>query len=261
MIAQREVPADQIRETVEVSAVRNTPIALTCRLDGAWQNFRSRFLGLRNEELWIEYACPEPGRAIPELLPGMKLGVAFKQRHHKYVFTSAIQAIADFQLSPGVKVRGLRIDWPGKMQRLQRRSFYRATVPMDQPVFCEMWQGGIGNEPQSDIRQKLVFNGQLTDLSAGGMRVRLLGDRDPAFHVGDPVGLSLRFHGMSEPIRVDGQFRHAAQDEFGTCLGIQFVGLTEIADSSKLFQTISRIVCEFQRIELRRSYAKARERH
>lgn len=258
MIAQREVPADQICETVEASAIRNTPIAVTCCLDGTWHNYRSRFLGLRGQELWIEYAAPESGQAIPELLPGMKLGLAFKQRHHKFVFTSPILAVADFQLSPDLKVRGLRIEWPRRMQRLQRRSFYRASIPADKPVFCEMWQGGLVGEPKGALREKLVFNGQLVDLSAGGMRLRLVDQRDPAFHVGDAVGVILQSACLREPVRVDAQFRHAATDEFGLCLGLQFVGLNETSDGRKAFQAINQLVCDFQRIELRRQRSRLR---
>lgn len=255
MSVQQEVAATEIHEIVESSAMRNTPVAITCQIGGSWRSYRSRFLGLRDGELWVEYPQPEPGREAPQVDLGSRLGAAFKQRHHKYVFTAAVLQVADFALAGGAAVRGVQIEWPVKMQRLQRRAFYRAGVPSDRPAFVEFWQGSPGQDPRGALREKLLYTGKLLDISAGGVRLQLIGDRNPQLQTGDPVGMLLKLHGLDEPLRVGGQFRHAARDEFGTTLGIQFMGLTESGDGRKLFHSISRIVCEYQRIELRRARA------
>ena len=253
MSLQQEVPFSQVRETIENSAIRNTPLVLSHQVNESWQNYRSRFLGLRGEELWLEYAQPDPGRAVPKLVVGQKLGVAFKQRHHKFVFTTRIINIAEFRLTPELAVTGVQIDWPEKVFRLQRRSFYRASVPIDRPMYVDLWQGGLAQEPDAKLRDKLVYSGQVADISAGGFRIRMVPGRDPALQCGDSIGALVRCAGLVEPLRVDGQFRHADQDEFGLLLGIQFLGLTETPEGRKTMQVINQLVSEFQRIELRRN--------
>lgn len=258
-IVQMEVPAEQMADVVEVAASRNTPIALTCMVRQVWRNYRSRFLGMRGDEVWIEYPSAEQGRPVPEMVPEQKLGLAFKQRHHKFVFTSTVLRVADFDLSPTVTVRGVQIAWPKTIRRLQRRAFYRVNIPSDKPVFTEFWEGGLAKEPPEHLRENLVFHGKLDDISAGGCRARLTEDREIAFHAGDALGMRLKFRNGQEPIEVDGLFRHAASDEFGPWLGVQFAGLNETAQGRRALNQITDAVAEFQRIELRRSRTGAKE--
>lgn len=247
MSVQEKVSKDRIRDIVEVAALRNTPIALTCRLHDTWQNFRSQYLGLRGGRLWVEYPQPSKGSVFPEVTAGCRLGVAFKQRHHKYVFSSAVEEVKEFRLSPDVTVRGLSIGLPQEMYQLQRRMFHRVDVPDDRKMFVRFWQGGLMYEPLEHLRQSLEFTGQVVDLSAGGFRVRMLSPQTPPFDPGDPVGAELTVEGMETPIHVDCQFRHADMDEFGVTLGMQMVGLTETPEGRKSLQRLSRIILDFQR--------------
>ena len=48
MAVQQPVVAEHIRDIIEISALRNTPLALTCRVDDTWQNYSTRFLGMRS---------------------------------------------------------------------------------------------------------------------------------------------------------------------------------------------------------------------
>ncbi len=244
MTVQQPVASERIRDTIEVSALRNAPLALTCRVQDTWQNLRSRFLGMRSGHVWIEYPQGQAGQPAPEVGLGQKIGVSFKQRHHKYVFSSAVRETATIQLDAETAVRGLSVAWPAYMHQLQRRMFVRVDVPHDNQVFVDFWEGGLDHEPSEDLRDKLMYHGQLVDLSIGGFQVRLLGDVDPRFMAGAPMGVTLLF-GDNESIRVDAQFRHTNPDEFGTTLGMQIVGLNETARGRKSMDRIGEITRAF----------------
>ncbi|NLF31678.1 MAG: hypothetical protein GX591_12420 [Planctomycetes bacterium] len=249
MAVQQSVASERIRDILEISALRNTPLALTCRVDQTWQTFRSRFLGMREGKIWIEYpAAPEgDDRPPPPLAVGQKVGIAFKQRHHKYVFSTGAAQTATFRLGPDTVVRGVCLAWPARMHQLQRRAFQRVEVPQDRRVFVELWEGGSDMEPSSALRDRLVLHGQLVDLSVGGFQLRLLGDGDPRFQTGAPLGASLLNADGNDPIKLDCQFRHTNADEFGTTLGVQIVGLNETAGGRRTLERLGRILHGFQR--------------
>jgi len=246
MAVQQPVAAERMRDIIEISALRNAPLALTCRVQDTWQSFRSRFLGMRSGQVWLEYPANE-GQPLPELVIGQKVGVAFKQRHHKFVFSSAVRQTADFKLGAKNTIRGVSIAWPASMHQMQRRVFHRVDVPHDQQVFVGFWEGGLAQEPCAELAAKLTYNGQLVDLSIGGFQVRLLGDIDPRFRNGTPIGAALNTGEGQPAIKLDCQFRHANADEFGTTLGMQIVGLNETARGRKAMEHLGEMIRGFQR--------------
>ncbi len=249
MVVQHPVASERIRDILEISALRTTPLAVTCRVDQTWQTFGSRFLGLREGKLWIESPQPPAGddRPAPVLAAGQKLGVAFKQRHHKYVFTTTLIRTAAFRLTPQATVQGLNLAWPERMRQLQRRVFHRIEVPQHRRVFVELWEGGLEQEPSQPLRDKLILHGHLVDLSIGGFQLRLLGHADPRLAVGTPLGATLLNADGDGPIKLDCQFRHTNADEFSTTLGVQIVGLNETAAGRRTLERLGRIIRGFQR--------------
>ncbi len=253
MAQQQEVDADIIEHVVKAAASRNSPVALTVRHDELWQSYRSRFLGLRGNQVWIEFATPNSPRALPPLEVGQKVGITFKQRHYKFVFTTILVEMAEFTPAPDVCVHGMQIAWPHRMFQLQRRMFQRVDVPGHRWAFVHFWEGGLGQEPQEELRDKLTYTGQLVDISAGGFRVRMLGTSDPGFQTGDPLGCKLTVQGLNGNLRADGMFRHTTTDEFGVTLGIQFLGLTETSEGRVTLDQIARLLRDFHNAHRRRS--------
>jgi len=251
MALQQEVDAETIEHVVKAAASRNSPVAMTVRRGELWQSYRSRFLGLRGNQLWLECATSDTN-TLPALEVGQKIGVAFKQRHYKFVFTSVVVETAEFTPAPDVTLRGLQIAWPSRMFKLQRRMFQRADVPGRRWAFVHFWEGGLTQEPQEELRDKLTYTGQLVDISAGGYRVRMLGASDPGFQTGDPLASKITVQGVNGALEADGMFRHTTSDEYGVTLGVQFVGLTETEEGRQTLIRIGRLVTDFHNVHSNR---------
>jgi c-di-GMP-binding flagellar brake protein YcgR len=257
MAVQEKVAAEEMMKIVQVAALRNTPIAVTSRVGETWQSYRSRFLGLREGDVWIaKLSAAVPGQSTTELDAGRRIGVAFKQGHYKYVYSSEVLPAGEQHPILGGKTPGIRVAWPTDMLQFQRRMFERALVPSGRRAFVTFWEGGLIREPQTQVRDKLTYHGQLVDLSAGGFRVRLLAGADPGFRTGDPLGAEIVIDGQAAQIRVDVQFRHSMPDEFGVTLGMQLMGLAESDDGRKVLGRISQFVQEFQRANRRGNKAR-----
>ncbi len=242
----------QINEALAEAVQRATPVAFCCRIDGQWYNCHTRILRCAEGKLWLEQPTCDQGPA-PVLAVGVPVGLSFKIKHHKHVFSAVLEAIGDFQLQDGPRVRALRVPRPDRMQRVQRRAYNRVDVPKNRSVLATFWRGGLGDLLDETSARGLVWEGWVTNISAGGFQVRTACQGVPPLEVADVIGVRIDLGQDYEPILAEAQFRHQITDEQGTLrLGFQFVGLNDSADGRETLRRIGRIVCEFQRLQGRR---------
>jgi len=249
MAAHERLAAGHIRGIVETAARLDTPIALTCRLEKTWLSYRSRLIGLGDDGVWIECPVAPSGEKPAEFAVDQKISVAFKQRHYKYVFSTNITATGDFQTDQGESIRGLYLSWPAVLHQLQRRMYNRVIVPVSCRVFVNFWETGLAREPQEHLSKKLIYCGQIVDLSAGGFSIRLLTGDDPGFRFNGAIGAELNTEWQMGTIKVDARFRHVAIDEFGVLLGMQMMGLVETAAGQEALRKINQLLDRLQRPE------------
>ncbi len=168
MPMQEPVTPQQAKEIIKPAALRLTPAALTCRLDETWQAYRSRFLGLQQEQLLLEYGQAQAGQPKPQFATAQKLGVAFKWHNRKYIFSATISDIRGLELANEGRVKAMFVQWPQEVFRLQRRAFIRVKVPASQFVRARMWDGGLVAMERGLDDHEEIYLAHVLDLSAGG---------------------------------------------------------------------------------------------
>jgi c-di-GMP-binding flagellar brake protein YcgR len=243
---QELVLPQQIKEIVKSAAIRLTPAALTCRLRDTWQTYRSRFLGLRQEQIFLEYGHGEDGQVRPQFSARQRIGVAFKWHNRKYVFSTAIREINEVELEGQGPLKAMLIQWPDEMFRLQRRAFLRATVPPGRSINASFWAGGltaVANGRQAEP----MYRGQVLDLSAGGLSVRLGSAPQPPLKLGAVLGVRLEVDEGGGPLEMDAQFRHSQEDPSGPNIGIQIMGLTETPEGRSTLERLAQIIRHLSR--------------
>jgi c-di-GMP-binding flagellar brake protein YcgR len=165
--------------------------------------------------------------------------VAFKIKHHKHIFSAAVECCDESTLT---------LPMPEGMHRVQRRAYQRVEAPRNRSVLATFWDGGLRDGgPPADLPE---WEGWLMDLSAGGFQVRVSSRAAPDMEVGDVVAVRIDLGQDYRPIVADAQFRHEVRDERGVAMmGFQFVGLNGSAAGRENLLRIGQIVCEFQRLE------------
>ena len=242
----------QIVEALGQVVDRATPVALSCRIGTRWLSCHTRILRLAGEKLWLEYPSSDH-ELIPEITVGLSIGLSFKIKHHKHVFSAAVEAMGQFQLVLGAQVRALCVPKPLVMQRIQRRAYHRVDVPRNRSVLATFWRGGLADPPGDSATSGLVWEGWVTNISAGGFQVRTASQGAPPLEVNDIVGVRIDLGQEYEAIQTEAQFRQSSRDERGvTLLAFQFVGLNETVGGRETLHRLGRIVCEFQRLQGRR---------
>jgi len=243
-------------QALDEAASRNVPSVLRVRDSVSWVAHKSRFLGANpvTKRLYVEYPPPAaPEAPPPEVRRGESVGVAFRRGHKKCVFTSVVLGQEEYGPDEGTRAPALALRWPDSLQELQRRAYYRVSVPPHKTVTVELWQGGAACRKKAGTAAWPSYSGRLMDLSAGGMRLVLPPNRDPRLDVGDAVGLEFQPEPGGPAFLLNGIVRYVEPAPDGaTAMGLQFVGLEATVENRKVLQQLLRVVNQYYRFELRR---------
>jgi len=243
------------RDQILVEAAdRRTPLVLSRKQPHGWGTFRSRLLEAEPiaQRLIIEYPVGAGGEKAPDIEEGESIGVAFRKGHRKCMFASVVQGKKRFQIDEANRVGALLLRWPGDLQQLQRRVYYRAPIPPDRAIKVAFWPGGLAYEARVGAAEFPVYAGWLMNLSAGGMAVVVPHDQRGDWRPGDTFGC--RFEpAPGSCLAMDATLRHAEPGENGlTRLGFQFVGLELTGQGRAVLRLLAHVVARFHRLQRRR---------
>ena len=245
----QELSRKQVQESLAEASSRSVPICLTCRTGQDWHSLRTKIIRKAPSSLWLE--DPLPDRSGADLAEGTAVGVSFKLKHHKHIFNTVVEAVGEFGLPDGRKVRAVCVTSPRRMQRVQRRAYHRVDVPRNRSVLAMLWQGGLAARQASEAAP--AWEGWVTNLSAGGFQVRVSSHGTPDMEVGDLVGVRIDLGHEYREVVANAQFRQEFVDDRGVRFhGFQFVGLNESTEGREVLRRVGGIVCEFQRLQDRR---------
>ena len=249
MATLQELDIALIDQTIASAVRRHVPVILTVHSGDRWINLHSRFLVVGDGRLLLEMPLGEDDQSTHEFAPADKVGVSFKLKHYKHVFTAVVAGFAEMRTEDGVEHTALSICSPSKMQRIQRRVFLRAPVPPNRIVRATFWLGGREAEPAGGSSDRPIWFGKVANISAGGFQLRTDGYATQMIEVGESVGVRLSFGaGADETVFADAQFRHVEQGQDGVLMGFQFIGLDQTPQGQQALGLISSKVGEYQRI-------------
>ena len=265
MAVLQELNAGQIEEVIGGAVQRTVPAIITIRTENTWVNLHSRMLGVREHHVLLALPDIEEGETPHEFVPAERIGVSFKLKHYKHIFSGTIVAQDRITLEDGTSIPVLAVVAPARMQRLQRRAFLRVDVPANRIVRASFWLGGRDAEPSGTSVDRPVHSGQVTNLSAGGFQLATDPHAVENIEIGETVGVRLRFGTGGDTVYADAQFRHCELDmerdipghrRGRALLGFQFLGLTETPEGRIVMQVLSSKVSEFHRLTSKRASSK-----
>jgi len=247
MASLQNLTNQQIDEVLYAAAERQIPATITVRESTGWASYHTRLVAIRQGHILLEAPSPEAGERPREFRPADKIGVSFKLKHHKHVFTGTVAETSQTTLDDGSVRRVLCVCSPTRMQRMQRRAFNRSDVPGNRIVRVSFWLGGRENEPAGTTPDQPVWSGRVVNISAGGFQLVSEHSIGDAISPGDTVGVRISFGIGEEAVYADAQFRHCLEEGGKFHLGFQFVGLGLTPEGREALQAIGSKANQFQR--------------
>ncbi len=245
MIQTKAIDRDQQERIVDAAVRDRRPLTVTVSLPEGWRRFKGVFVSgsQRADETVISIGLPKSRPTAVLLEPGSMIGGAFRQGHKKCLFNASVR---------GCRTQGesvlLTLTWPEHFSQLQRRAFERAEPPRGAVVAVRFWRDGESGAGSVD---RDVRHGQLEDISAGGLRIRVADSQTLEIERTYKCVFTPR---AGKPAFVlEALLRHReAVEGSRASLGFQFVGLEASSDGLKTLDRIARLVSDYQRTRSKR---------
>ena len=214
-------------------------LVLTYLTPTGWTTYQSKFYGGSSSagrlliKSTMERVVSES--VVPKL--GDIVGVTFRVGHRKCMFSAVVESVEQGQDNVLFGVQ-----WPDQLKQMQRRAYERAKPPNGAVVAVRLW-----NEIGSSGATRDVRHGQVEDMSAGGMRIRVADTCE--FKMGATYRCVFTPRHGKPSIIADVIVRHRESvDQGRASIGLQFIGLETSAEGRRALDRLARTVAQFQRV-------------
>ncbi|HZZ42909.1 MAG TPA: hypothetical protein VFE58_08215 [Tepidisphaeraceae bacterium] len=234
---------------------RNAGLVLSLPSAGMLRHSKSRFVGDCPEGFWIESIRTEHVLIDSLVESQQPVGISFKAGVNKVIFTTPlIRRHEGYQVNATTSVEALLLKCPTEVKAIQRRSNYRVAVPKDSEIIIRMWRiperAILRDRPMA--AQELPV--QLRDLSLGGMGCTVFGkDGNPPL-ITNADRLRIQVAAKDHLLLIEGRMKYPMEKPKTDVLraGIQFKAMENTIEGRQTLATITRIVGELAREEVRR---------
>jgi hypothetical protein len=213
---------------------------------GKWQVVRVGIIKSNEQFVVAEILSGDPV-LTNQLRINQPVGMSFQMDFVKYIFESE-SCGAENPIS-GAEKGKILLELPDKIQKIQRRAYQRQPVPGELNVKVLFWHRGYLDRAYA-IPVDHYWQGQLLDLSAGGIRVGIGIDKKDCFTIGQVVGLQFTPMCYQKPILAEGHLRYITEDANSRTLylGIELLGLEVSIEGRAILQRLLDTVEEYQKI-------------
>jgi c-di-GMP-binding flagellar brake protein YcgR len=225
-------------------------VVLTLQDDHGWQTFKSRFLERdANHRFFVLDFQAHEDETLPDISPGQYIGVSFRYKSRKIMFSTVIEAKGRYVLDDQTSIAAIRYRWPQSMTELQRRAYFRTPVPPGTTVAASLWEGGTEARVAAQQGALQLVSGSIVDMSCGGCLVQLSEGNAPSWRENTTLGIELQLPDGKPPIVVNGNFRGARLGEDGTLrIAVQYVGLELSVDGRVILQRLAATIQRLHRL-------------
>lgn len=246
MRPRRVVTPDEAMAIFDQAVREHALVVVTLQDGDEWQTFKSRFLERDpNHRFFVLDYQSTAQDNLPALTPGQYVGISFRYKSRKVMFSTVVEAKGRYVLDDKTTVSAIRYRWPQTLTELQRRAYFRTPIPPGSTVSTKLWDGGAGARSGNQAE----VPGELVDLSCGGCLVRLGDSQLPTWGDDATLGIELQLPDGKPPILLNAHFRGIRPDDTGAnCAAVQFVGLELSVDGRVVLQRLASNIQKFHRL-------------
>ena len=218
-------------------------VSMSYLTKGHWGSNEVRITGISDETIHIHL---EPNSGSPLCLQiDQPVGISLLQGFVKYIFETPILG---FEPSVNQGKSGtIVLRRPENIERMQRRSYTRVMVPEGLNVRTLFWHRGY-TDGSNDLPLENYWQGDLLDLSAGGLQIAIDASQIENFRLGQIVGLQFTPLPYEKPIVVEGQVKRigSADEENIIQVGVEFLGVEVASEGREKLHRIIDTVNEYE---------------
>lgn len=219
---------------------------MTHLTSGKWHVCDVVFLAVTPSAVQIEVQ-PTPKKMPTDIQIHQPVGLSVQQEFAKYVFESVVIGLES--VPHGACSGMVLLEIPDKIECMQRRVYSRVTAPGKLKVQVLFWHRGyMDNTTEAPLDN--YWQGQMLDLSAGGMQITIDANQGVNFRPGQLVGLQFTPMPHQKPILLEAQVKHIAPNIKSNRLhlGVEFIGLEASGEGRQKLHRLLEIVRAYDKL-------------
>lgn len=238
---------DGLVNLISLAASQQKTGVMTFLASGRWQAVRVVLLKC-NEQTIVLDVLSNGQTASQNIRINQPVGLSFRIDFSKYICGSMVVGI-DSSVLRGQSGRVL-LELPRRIQKIPRRAYQRQPVPKDMNVRVLFWHRGF-LEKTGSMPVDCYWQGQLQNISVGGMQLSIGMEKRDCFFIGQLFGIQFTPMCYQKPILAEGQLRHIRenQENYTLSLGIEFLGLEISLEGRVILERLLETVEEYRRLE------------
>lgn len=227
------------RELLQGVIDQQIPAIMSYLSRGKWHVAKIQFVSLGANKVNVQVQRDQRPHPVNIAL-NQPVGVSLKCRFGKVVFDTSVIGFEACSNSAGGQIV---LAIPCKVETVQRRAYFRVTVPKSMKVNATLWHRHQNVNGQRKAPDK-YWQCRLVDISAGGLQLAIDNSTGPDFHKGQFVTMQFTPLPYERPIIFSAQIRNIlpTADTSRTCLGLQIVGLEASPEGRETLQRLCDIV-------------------
>jgi len=237
---------EQTRVILQTLIDKRVPAILTYSVGRKWHAAKINLTELGANTLTSLISPSENPRPI-NVQPDQAVGISVKHEYGKFIFETTVARLE--QASETGKGGSIVFSVPEKIEIVQRRSYFRVPVPESLKVDVLLWHHGYMIS-QDQVPTEQCWQGELIDISAGGIQVAIAGDQKAHIRKGQYVSMRFTPLPYEQPLLLNAQIRAMlpTADGESICLGLQMVGLEASSQGRDVLSRLVGIVEQYYQI-------------
>jgi c-di-GMP-binding flagellar brake protein YcgR len=233
-----------VMEVIGEAVSDNASASMSHLTKGKWHTNEVCFCGLTDITLHVRID-PEKSNNPVIIAVDQPVGMSLLQGFAKYIFEVSV---VGFEPSVNNGQGGtIVLNRPEMLEKMKRRAYARISVPDLLHVKTLFWHRGY-TDGSNEAPLENYWQGDLMDLSAGGLRILIDHQQVKNFRVGQIVGLQFTPMPYEKPIIVEGLVKRFGDglDEKTRFVGIEFLGLEAAGEGREKLHRIIDTINEYE---------------
>ncbi|MBL7214497.1 MAG: PilZ domain-containing protein [Phycisphaerae bacterium] len=230
---------DQIRDFLLSSIQEHADVVLSFTRQGKWRLHHTQICCFGEDFIVLEEDTSPEG-----LIENQPVGICAQLGHFKYLFETSVQSVE----AKG-PYKQIHLDFPEKVEQMQRRAFERHPVPSNLKVKSLFWHRGYLDDSQENPLEQ-YWQGRLLNLSAGGAQIAVDLDLKDYFREGQLVGVQFTPMSYQRPLLLEAHVKYLVdQSEHNQFLvGVEFLGLEAGPEGREVLHRLVRVIHDYEKM-------------
>lgn len=244
-------------KVLQIAIDERVPAILSYLSKNKWHVAKVLFTELATGCLKVECASSSSRKRPINIRIDQPVGLSFKYGYGKFIFDTVVTGLEPSSGPEAHREQGgtIVLAMPEKIDAIQRRSYFRVSVPESLKVQVLLWhrRGNLKDkhglhEPADDMKD--CCHGRLVDISAGGAQVAVphgAKTQGAPLRPGQFVGVRFTPAPYETPIVFSAQIRNIlpTADGKSASLGLQIVGLEASSEGREVLTRLISIVEQY----------------